>query len=102
QRVALISYRAHAELDVADAAHVVAIPRDVEDATPFPGEPLACAVNAWNRAQIEPDSRVAVVGCGFLGLLLVQLSVGRAAEVVAISRRSCARALALELGADRA
>ena len=101
QRVALISYRAHAELDVADADSVVALPPEIDDEAPFPGEPLACAVNALGRAGVGPDDRVAVVGCGFLGLLLVQLVARRGAEVTAISRRSSARALALATGADR-
>ena len=102
QRVALISHRAHAEFDVAEAADVVALPAAIDDSAPFPGEPLACAVNAFNRARVEPGSRVALVGCGFLGLLLIQLCAEPAGEVVAISRRACARALALEMGAGRA
>jgi threonine dehydrogenase-like Zn-dependent dehydrogenase len=102
QRVALISYRAHAELDVAEAAHVVALPDGVAADAPFPGEPLACATNAFDRARVEFGGRVAIVGCGFLGLLLVQLCAPRADEVMAISRRCSARALALKLGAGRA
>jgi NADPH:quinone reductase len=101
QRVALISYRAHAELDVADAAHVVALPAEIDTAAGFPGEPLACAVNAFYRAGVRDGDRVAVVGCGFLGLLLIQLCATRA-EVLAVSRRRSARALALELGATAA
>lgn len=102
QRVALISYRAHAELDVADAAQVVALPPGIDASEPFPGEPLACAVNAFNRARVEPGARVAIVGCGFLGLLLIQLCAAPAGEVLAVSRRASARELALELGASRA
>jgi threonine dehydrogenase-like Zn-dependent dehydrogenase len=102
QRVALISHRAHAEFDVADAADVVALPKTIGEDVPFPGEPLACAVNAFNRANVERGSRVALVGCGFLGLLLIQLCADRAAEVTAISRRASARALALEMGATNA
>jgi NADPH:quinone reductase len=102
QRVALISYRAHAELDVADAAHVVALPGAIEDDVPFPGEPLACAVNAFRRAHVADGNRVAVLGCGFLGLLLIQLCAPRAEEVLAVSRRRSARALARELGATTA
>jgi threonine dehydrogenase-like Zn-dependent dehydrogenase len=98
QRVALISTRAHAELDVTEAAHVVALP---ETGAPFPGEPLACAVNALRRADVRERQRVAVVGCGFLGLLLVQLCAGRGAEVAAISRRPTALELARATGASR-
>lgn len=101
QRVALISHRAHAELDVTQADNVVVLDGRLEPDAPFPGEPLACAVNAVARAQVTPGARVAVIGCGFQGLLLVQLCAGVAGEVVAVSRRACARALAGDLGATR-
>lgn len=100
QRVALISFRAHAELDVTDAANVVALPDELDDRLPFPGEPLACALNAFNRSGVELSDRVAIVGCGFFGLLLVQLCAGWANEIVAISSRESARALALATGAN--
>jgi threonine dehydrogenase-like Zn-dependent dehydrogenase len=96
QRVALISYRAHAELDVASADRVVPLPDTV---SPFPGEPLACAVNAVRRAGVQAGERVAIVGCGFLGLLLVQLCSAAGAEVAAVSRRAGALELAQAGGA---
>jgi 2-desacetyl-2-hydroxyethyl bacteriochlorophyllide A dehydrogenase len=99
QRVALISQRAHAELDVTAAANVVVLPPDLDPAMPFPGEPLACAVNAVTRARVEPGSRIAVVGCGFQGLLLIQLCAGVAGEVAAVSRRTSSRELAAAIGA---
>jgi threonine dehydrogenase-like Zn-dependent dehydrogenase len=102
QRVALISERAHAEFDVADAAHVVALPPELDSAAPFPGEPLACAMNALGRAGIEAGARVAVVGCGFQGLLLVQLCAGGGAEVAAVSRRDSSLEHAQAMGATRA
>jgi NADPH:quinone reductase len=102
QRVALISQRAHAEFDVAGAANVVAFSSDLDPATFFPGEPLACAVNAVIRAGVEPGSRVAVVGCGFQGLLLIQLCADVAGEIAAVSRRTSSLELALSAGATRA
>jgi threonine dehydrogenase-like Zn-dependent dehydrogenase len=94
--VAAISYRAHAERDIADANNVVVLPPGVG---PFPGEPLACAVNAMRRALVRAGQRVAVVGCGFLGLLLVQLCAVAGAQIAAISRRSSALELARGFGA---
>jgi threonine dehydrogenase-like Zn-dependent dehydrogenase len=99
QPVAIISYRAHAEFDVAEAGHVVPLPPDITADGAFPGEPLACAVNAVRRAGVARGDRVAVVGCGFQGLLLVQLCAALASEVVAVSRRKSGRELALALGA---
>jgi threonine dehydrogenase-like Zn-dependent dehydrogenase len=101
QRVAMIGERVHAELAVADAAQVVALPEAIAPELPFPGEPLACAVNAMRRAHVGPGDRVAVVGCGFLGLALVQLCAGIADQVIAISRRDTGRSLATALGAGR-
>jgi threonine dehydrogenase-like Zn-dependent dehydrogenase len=99
-RVAAISYRAHGELDVTDAANVVPLPAELSG--PFPGEPLACAINAVRRAGVEAGSRVAVVGCGFQGLLLVQLCAGVAGEVVAVSRRDSSLEWARSMGAAAA
>jgi threonine dehydrogenase-like Zn-dependent dehydrogenase len=96
-RVAAISYRAHGELDVTDAANVVPLPAELTG--PFPGEPLACAINAVRRAGVEPGCRVAVVGCGFQGLLLVQLCADLAREVAAVSRRDSSLEWALSMGA---
>src|SRR5579875_1014318 len=79
QRVAVISQRAHAELDVCAAEHAVALPDSL--GAPFPGEPLACAVNVLRRAPVAAGQRVAIVGCGFLGLLLVQLCAPAAAAL---------------------
>jgi threonine dehydrogenase-like Zn-dependent dehydrogenase len=98
ERVALISERAHAELDVADAVNVVALPDDLGAA--FPGEPLACAMNALRRAEVEPGARVAIVGCGFQGLLLVQLCAGLGCQVTAVSRRDSSLEHALSMGAS--
>lgn len=87
QRVAVISHRAHAQLDLASADEVVPLPEEIAARAPFPGEPLACAVNAMRRARVQSGDRVAIVGCGFLGLLLVSLCARFAGEVIAVSRR---------------
>src|SRR5207249_4812361 len=51
-RVALLSYNAYAEYDVASQDTVVRLPSALAK-KPFPGEPLACAVNVFRRCQIE-------------------------------------------------
>ena len=98
-RVAFLSERAFAERAVARAAEVVPLP-DALDGTPFPGEALGCALNVLDRSRIAPRERVAVVGVGFLGLLLVQLAAGLGARVTAFGRRSSSLALARRLGAE--
>ena len=97
-RVAALSYRAFATHDVADANAVVPLPSSLDG--PFPGEPLACAVNVMRRANVSPGERVAVVGVGFLGALVTDLAVKEGGRVIAISRRPFALDLATEAGAE--
>jgi Zn-dependent alcohol dehydrogenase len=53
-----------------------------------------------NIARVEPGSSVAVVGCGHLGLWMIQAArVAAAARVIAVEGRSERRAVAAELGA---
>jgi threonine dehydrogenase-like Zn-dependent dehydrogenase len=99
QRVAILGYRSYAEHDVAAADRAVVLPPQLDD-QPFPGEPLACAVNAFARAGVRAGDTVAVVGIGFLGALLVGLAAGEGARVIAISRRATAREMAATMGAD--
>ena len=35
-------------------------------------EPVACAVTGLDHCQVQPGHRIAVVGCGFMGLMIVQ------------------------------
>ena len=100
-RVALLSYHAYAECDVAAADQVVALPPELDD-LPFPGEPLGCAMNVFQRSGIEAGQWVAVVGVGFLGALLVRLAKNAGARVLALSRRESACRIAGEAGADEA
>jgi threonine dehydrogenase-like Zn-dependent dehydrogenase len=98
-RVAALSYRAHAEYDVAQADAVVKLPPSL-DRVAVPGEPLGCAVNIFRRAGIEPGQTVAIVGVGFLGALLTRLASHAGARVIAISRRPFSLEVARAHGAS--
>lgn len=98
-RVAFLSHNAFAELDVAAADELVELPPALDD-VPFPGEALGCAMNVLERSRIRAGDDVAVVGVGFLGLLLVQLAVRSGARVVAFARRAFALEVAAALGAE--
>jgi threonine dehydrogenase-like Zn-dependent dehydrogenase len=100
ERVAMLSYNAFAQSDLAAADHVVTLPPALRG-EPFPGEALACAMNIFERARIESGQRVAIVGVGFLGAVLAKLASDAGARVVAISRRRCALDLALDFGAEQ-
>src|SRR5215207_1812471 len=97
-RVAMLSSHAFAEYDFAPASQLVHLP-SVLDELPFPAEPLGCAVNIFNRAEIVPGQNVAIVGIGFLGTLLTQLAAKAGARVFALSRRRSSLKLAEEFGA---
>lgn len=98
QRVAMLSFNAYAEFDVAKASDIVPLPESIHDA-PFPGEALACAVNVFNRTSVQPGQTVAIVGIGFLGALLTNLCHNAGARVIALSRRPFALEIAQALGA---
>jgi threonine dehydrogenase-like Zn-dependent dehydrogenase len=95
-RVAGLTYRAYADYDVARAADLVQVP---EQAGPFPGEALGCAVNVVRRSGIREGDTVAVVGAGFLGCVIVQLAAAAGARVLAVSRRRSALESAAAMGA---
>jgi hypothetical protein len=52
QRVALMSGHAYAEYDIAAREGVVPLPEELDD-DPFPSEPLARAVNIFERSDIH-------------------------------------------------
>ena len=87
----------------------VAVPRDallqVPDVLSDEGaalvEPLAVCVGAVAPAELGPDSRVLVIGCGPIGLLSVQLATQRGAQVTAVEPVEARREWAPRLGAAR-
>lgn len=65
-------------------------------------EPVACVVKAFKRARIKPGDRVAVIGLGFIGQVMVLLARHYGAELVVASDMVEYRlAKASEFGADR-
>jgi threonine dehydrogenase-like Zn-dependent dehydrogenase len=98
ERVAMLSYRSFAERDVVRADMVVPLPAEL-DGKPFPGEPLACAVNIFRRSDIHVGQTVAIIGIGFLGAVLTRLATDAGARVIAISRRESSLDLARRFGA---
>ena len=99
RRVAVLSDRAYADYAVVGRERVVTLPSELDD-LPFPGEPLGCVLNVFSRSGVRAGSTVAVVGAGFLGLLLVQLCVGAGARTLAFSRREHGLELARSFGAE--
>jgi threonine dehydrogenase-like Zn-dependent dehydrogenase len=99
--VATLGGSAFAEYEVVDAASAVKLPAALAG-RPFPGEPLACAVNVFRRSGIAAGQTVAVVGVGFIGAVLVALAARGGARVIAVGRRPFALDLARRMGAAAA
>jgi L-iditol 2-dehydrogenase len=88
---------------VAASAVVYHLPDDVSDQTGALAEPLGCAVRAIDRANLRSGDRVCILGGGPIGLMLLALARASGASVVVVSEpRPFRRALARQLGADRA
>jgi threonine dehydrogenase-like Zn-dependent dehydrogenase len=91
-----------AEHVIADQAHVVVVPDELptEDAI---GEPLGCVVEGRRRTPVVAGDRIALVGAGYMGLLMLQvLGVSGAGHTVMIDPREEARTAGLSFGATEA
>jgi len=90
-----------AERVVAPAGACYAVPDDLADGAAALVEPLACVVHAMNRLPLAVGQSVLVLGCGAMGLLLVQALRHRGAgDLVAVDRVPERVALAAQLGAN--
>lgn len=98
-RVAGLTFNAFATHDFAQPDALVRLPEFLKGKA-FPGEPLGCAMNIFSRSDISKGQTIAIIGCGFLGLLLVQLAKAAGAEVIAISKRPFSLDAAKQEGAD--
>jgi L-iditol 2-dehydrogenase len=66
-------------------------------------EPLGVAIHAVDLGKLRPGTAVAVIGCGPIGLLIIQVARSRGAHVaVAVDPLPHRRELALRLGAESA
>ena len=63
-------------------------------------EPLGVAIHSWDLARARVGETVAIIGCGPIGLLLIQLArIGGASRILAIEPLAYRRNLAAKLGA---
>ncbi|HEY3734079.1 MAG TPA: alcohol dehydrogenase catalytic domain-containing protein [Streptosporangiaceae bacterium] len=79
------------------------IPDSVSDAGGAVLEPLGVALHAFDLGHVKVASSVAVVGCGPIGLLMIQVArASGARRVLAVEPLPHRRAAARSLGADAA
>jgi threonine dehydrogenase-like Zn-dependent dehydrogenase len=101
ERVTYHNYHSFAEFVKVPEGVAIRIPQALDD-KPFPGAPLASAINVFKRSDIRLGQTVAILGTGFLGTVLTALATRAGAHVIAVSRRSFSREIASFYGADEA
>lgn len=64
-------------------------------------EPVACSMHGIDLCDIKTDDTVVVIGCGMIGLIMLQLAkTAGAAKVIALEPNGEKREFAKKLGAD--
>ena len=81
------------------ALDLLALPDSVSDEAATLIEPLACCVRGLDRARVDADTRLLVIGGGQMGLLIAQAALARGAEATVAEPLAPRRALAQRLGA---
>jgi threonine dehydrogenase-like Zn-dependent dehydrogenase len=89
---------------VGHASQLHAVPDGLTDEDAVLVEPLACALHAVRRADLETDAVVAVVGAGAIGLLVVAAlrELVPAVTVLTVAKHPAQALEARRLGADDA
>lgn len=71
-RVALLASPSYRRYCVAKAARAIKIPDQPADLALWVSEPVACAVNGVHGSNFRAGDKVALIGCGYMGLLILQ------------------------------
>ena len=80
------------------AENLHAVPDEVDDDTAVFAEPVAAACRIFEQMAVAPESRIAVVGDGRMGLLVAQVMKTAAADVTVLGRHEHKLAVARRLG----
>jgi threonine dehydrogenase-like Zn-dependent dehydrogenase len=84
----------------APARLVHPIPESMSYATASFAEPVAIGVQASRRGKIGPDDDVLILGCGPIGLALIEVVRSKGANVIATDLRKSKIKVAQSLGVD--
>ena len=90
-----------AEYCAVPASQLYRFPKELSYEAAAMTEPVSCCLHGIDLCNIQPGSTVAVIGCGMIGLLMLQLArLCGASKIIAMEPIEEKRRLALELGAD--
>lgn len=87
---------------VAHPTQLHRVPDDLPDEAAVAIEPLACAIHAALKAELEPDGTMLVIGAGNIGLFTVAAlrHLTDAGRIICVAKHERQRREALRLGAD--
>lgn len=91
---------AHAEFLKLPIVNLLPVPDEISDAHAVFTEPLAAACGILERASIQPDTQVAVIGDGKLGLLCAQVIATTGAGVTLVGKHQTKLQLAERRGVE--
>lgn len=87
-----------AEEVLVPASHLISLPDEVSDLQAVFVEPLAAAMRILEQVRVEGNSRIAVVGGGRLGQLVLRVLLMRGVEVTVVVKHEMQKELALAAG----
>jgi len=90
----------YAEYVLAPATHIHLVPEDVSPFMASFAEPITIGIHACRRGQISPADYVLVLGCGPIGLAIIEVALNRGARVVATDLVKSRLEIAKRLGAQ--
>jgi len=100
EKVTTLGGPAFAQLYKTSCRNVAKVPDDVEDLACWISEPLACVVNGIRGSEIQIGDSVGVIGCGYMGVLLIQaMPKGIMSNLIAVDIRNEPLNLARRFGA---
>ena len=91
---------AHAEFFKLPSRNLIAVPGSVSDEAAVFAEPLAAAYGIADRVDIRPETKVAVIGDGKLGLLCAMTARLRSGSVVLIGKHAEKLAVVGKVGVE--
>lgn len=104
ERLTLIGARhpgAYAEFVTLPASHVLSLPDHVDYDAAAMVEPSSVVAHGFYRTSVQPGAKVAIMGCGSIGLLAVQWAkIFGAEQVIAIDIDDQKLEIAAKVGAD--
>jgi 2-desacetyl-2-hydroxyethyl bacteriochlorophyllide A dehydrogenase len=90
-----------AQYSIVPASQAYLVPNDFSLQTAAFAEPLSCCIHGINKSSLKLRDKIAIVGAGTIGLLMLQLALLHgSSEVMIIEPSPEKRKIAKELGAD--